>query len=1078
MPRGPFQGTYQGGVRPTVVMGPDAVVYINGETDIVGCPSCRKRFDWNKYITSIQTDLSVDGAPGSATISLSIPRHSVDDFYFDGNPIITEMMEVEIYKKGFYLVEGVPQYYPTFWGIITEVSDSYAGGEHTVSLHCSDILKWWELCKMNINPAFTAAAGQSGRSLFGNVFFGMNPYDVIWTLAQSSFGDVVIGTGSLISLYKEQGGQKQVFDSALSDIMLYWEERFSRIRSKLVLYGVNGVAVRGDSLYEAYRAGKKGTVGKPFASQAVRTANGGADGGQMVFDPTDPSVVAFRTQFQNAGQVNFWQSEYQTKLELATAAKEAIGFEFYMDSDGSIVFKPPFYNLDVLSNKPLSWIQDIDIIDWDLSDSEAEVITQVQMQGAFGGSVDYGMPQEVTPFTSVTDYHLLRKYGWRTHTYNSEFLGDPQLMFYHGLDILDRLNSKRHRASVTIPMRPELRLGFPIYLAPKDQVWYITGISHNIQFGGRATTTLTLTAKRQKFFAPKGIGSIEMTGWKDSSGGQSTPAVGKTTLPYTSKQLSKGGAFNLKIGEAAQLPPNVASAQGVTKDNPYAPLILRHPKTGRFVGYPNVVMAYTRPFSPSPDDLTKNKGQKKAGYNPYTDKSVKPKIEQTAKALSDYLDKALVNGDEDRLREKHLTNRYQYGLNSAGVYVYAHDKSKVIGEIVLLPTKNLTVSPESKTKTFPGSTAMIRPVSDERGFEVIGHFRYGRGVSLRDGSLVASGGVNEKANVDLQLALSGDLFASLNAQSQGLTSVVSVYASPADAVARLQPEDLQTAGIMNPDTKQAEFTNTGTNFVDSAPLGSPEQVGVPASVEAGQLSRALTLAELTLSKDVTLPDEKCACTLGRSDLAFINVGYQVKILNGTAPDNNSLLQPGTDGVSLFGNQGLTNLGDPVSDNLAVPSPAEVATKVDTFLYTLYQALDAPHQEYEKAIRGDILTEQQDSGSGPFGPNTISDFNPPFSSPNRAELGDPEAIANQVNSSSASLATNWQNFGDKLRAGAEKAQLQGDIQKLKGEIADLKAELLALPPSAQVLIQQVQNQIGKLQQEIMQAQLKIASLASV
>jgi hypothetical protein len=419
----PFQGTYQHGVRPTIVTTPDTLVYINGQVDLQACPSCKRKFDLNKYVTSVQVDLSVDSAPGSASVSLAIPRVDADDFFFEGVPIVTEMMEIEVFAKGYYLIEGVPQYYPIFWGLITEVSDSYSSGEHTVTLQCSDILKWWELCQMNINPAFTAASGQAGRSLFGNVFFGMNPYDVVWTLAQSAFGDVVVGTGSLISMYKESGPQKRVFDSALSDIMLYWEERFSRIRSNILLYGVNGVAVRGDSLYEAYRHGRGGTLGKPFASAAVRTANGGKENSQTVFDPTDPSVVAYRTQFSNAGQVNFWQSEYQTKLEIANAAKEAIGFELYMDVDGTIVFKPPFYNVDVLPNKPVSWIQDIDIIDWNFSQSEAEVVTQVQLQGAFGGNIDYGMPQEVTPFTSVTDYHLLRKYGWRTHTYNSEFMG-------------------------------------------------------------------------------------------------------------------------------------------------------------------------------------------------------------------------------------------------------------------------------------------------------------------------------------------------------------------------------------------------------------------------------------------------------------------------------------------------------------------------------------------------------------------------------------------------------------------------------------------------------------------------------
>ena len=36
MPRSAFQGTWQQGVRPTIVTAPDALVYINGETEIIG----------------------------------------------------------------------------------------------------------------------------------------------------------------------------------------------------------------------------------------------------------------------------------------------------------------------------------------------------------------------------------------------------------------------------------------------------------------------------------------------------------------------------------------------------------------------------------------------------------------------------------------------------------------------------------------------------------------------------------------------------------------------------------------------------------------------------------------------------------------------------------------------------------------------------------------------------------------------------------------------------------------------------------------------------------------------------------
>lgn len=924
MARSPFQGTYRPNFRPTVTTAPDAIVQINGEVDIIGCSSCKRRFDFGKYITQIQIDLSVDSVPGSATITMSIPRHVVDDFYFDGVPLVTAMMEVEIFAKGYFLLEGLPQFYPVFWGLITEVSESYSQGEHTVTLHCADILKWWEICRMNVNPAFTAPTGQAGRSIFGNVFFGTNPYDAIFTLANMAFGDVIVGTGSLISLYKE-ASQKSVFNTVMGDIMQYWASRFTRIRSNLLLYGVNGVAVRGDSIAQAYERGKA-TKGQPYASTAVRVANGtnpatGVDATQLIFDPTDPGVTAFRTQFSQAGVINFWQSEYQTKLEIANACKEAVGFEFYMDVTGDIVFKPPFYNLDILSNKPVSWIQDIDTIDWDFSENESEVVTQITIQGSFGGNIDFGFGEELVPSTSVTDYHLLRKYGWRPHTYNSEFMGDPLMMFYHGLDIMDRLNSRRHQASVNIPLRPELRLGFPVYIAAKDQVWYIRGLSHNIQFGGRATTTVHLTAKREKFKAPKGISDIKMTGdfaeeafkkakaeydkvagsaQTKGSPPQPPPPKKGPQGPPTTKQLARK-AFTLELGDAATIPPVNVDPNDPTTLTPYEPLILRHQKTGRIVGYPNVTMVYTRPFDSAQAQKAFDgvAGQKKPGENPQTKTATKEKTDEAQKTERNRKLAQFVDERVNELVTKYGRNRYQYGINSAGVYVYARDVSNVITQFSLIPQSNITVTKDSQELTgtaspLSGGTAMIRPVSDERGFEVIGHFRYGRGVALRDGSLVLNpttkDAKNARAGVDYQFALSGDLFAALNAQSQGLTSISSAYANPADAIARMQPEDLQTAGTIIPGSvdRKAKFTDTGTNFVDVAPLNSPENKGIPASVEAGQLSRALTIAEMSVREDTIPNDDHCECQMGRADLAFINIGYQVNILNQANPDTSEL----------------------------------------------------------------------------------------------------------------------------------------------------------------------------------------------
>jgi len=955
MARGPFQGSWQPNLRPTVVTAPDAIVYINGDTDLVGCPNCNRSFDLNKYITSITVDLSVESVPGSASIQLAIPRHSIDDFYFDGNPVVTSMMEVEIYAKGYYLLEGIPQYYPIFWGLTTEVTDAYSGGAHTVAINCSDILKFFELTKMNVNPAYTSPAPASGgMSLFGNTFSGMNPYDIIFTLANQAFGDVVVGTGSLVSLYKE-AFQKPTFTTALSDIMLYWQSRFARIRNGLLLYGTNGVAVRGDTLYATYQKEPKTKTGAPpthFVSSAVQRANGGPDQGQMTFDPTSPGVVAFRSNLSNLG-VNMWQSEFQTKLELANSAKEAIGFEFFMDVDGSIVFKPPFYNLDVISNKPTSWIQDIDVINWDFSESEAEVVTQIIMQGSYAGAIDIGMPQELSPFTSVTDYHLLRKYGWRSQTYNSEFLANQQLMFYHGLDLLDRLNARRHRGTVNIPMRPELRLGFPIYIAPKDQIWYVMGISHNIAFGSQATTTLTLTAKRTKFIGLRGTGTLSCAidpvptvannpGLSANGPGNSQSAgnpVPSTAFPYSSNQLSAGGQFTLNLGSNPAYLPAVNSNTSATdpSNNPYQPIILQDPTSGRILGYPNVVMVYARPFADATTTAANQdttRGQTALGTSSANQKTTLPKISSVQVKTNIDLTTGQLDTIASQLRGKHVTNRYLYGLSSAGRFVYACDKgisnntNGIIGEILTIPyPARITVKPTSQDvlDTKSSQTVLIRPISDERGFEVVGHYKYGRRVSLRDGSLVLTGNTNNPVNIDTQLALGGDLYTTLTAQSQGITAISSAYPNPASVVTLMAPSDLNTAGVVQPDNTLRPPNQSGNQFIGPQgynALGSPQQAGAPVSVEATQLSKALTLAEMTIQPqglDQGDPTEtSCPCLYMRSDLAFLNTGYSLAggaQITGTATSDFSTLGNSVPGVPITATLGSVSNPSPLQQTL-------------------------------------------------------------------------------------------------------------------------------------------------------------------
>ena len=1048
-----------------MVQAPDARVFINGEQDIQGCPSCHRRFDLGNYITSVTINLDVDSAPGSASVSLSMPKHALDDIMVDGVCVISPMMEIEVYGKGFFLVEGMPQYYPIFWGLITGVTDSYSGGAYTIEIACADILKWWEICRMNINPAFTAPSGQLGTSIFGNVLFGTNPYDLIFSLAQMSFGDVIMGTGSLVSLVKENA-QQATFTAAMGDIMHYWTTRFSRIRSNLLLYGVNGIAVRGDTLSHGYETGK--LKSKNVISNTIRMANGGPGSAQVAFDPTSPEVTAFRTQFSSAGEVNFWQSEYQTKLEIANACKEAIGFEFYMDVTGDIVFKPPFYNLDILSNKPISWIQPIDIIDASFEESEGEVVTQLQIQGSYGGAIEYGFGQEITPFSSVVDYHLLKKYGWRPHTMNSEFLGDTLRMFYHGLDMLDRINCRRFSGSVTIPFRPELRLGFPIYVSHKDAIWYIKGINHSITFGGRATTQLTITARRSKFVAIQGMSVLKKKGGGTRKTTNVLPGEKVNTPPPASRPRAptiselENISFELELGDAGTIPPTNVN-ENTAKS--YEPLLLRHPKTGRIVGYPNAVMVYVRPYEPTPEGHAKSAGLK-VGPNPRVDKS---KREEAAKRGAADLT-ATVEVIKDRaakVKEKYTQNRSSYGLNSAGVYVYAHDQDQTITQFVLLKAQNITVSkggqPTSDLK-FERSS-MVRPVSDERGFEVIGHFPYGRGASIRDGSLILSDkGQNTRATVDTPLALSGSLSTSLAAQSQGLTTVSTGVIDVASALSRLQPEDLQTAGVLNPETKTPEFTSEGTNFVSTAPLGSLEHNGVPQSVEASQLSKALTLAELTIKMDAgNEPETNCACQSGRADLAFIATGYQIKSFQ----ESNTAAKP----------KPASDITDDLKPTASSLKGEALRNKVEEYLFKLYSALDADHQVFETAIRGGSNGNVEEpaptfSSVPQVGPTT-GDFSPPFSAMGRAEVGDPRAIALAASSEVDGLKNRFDKFGQDLVKEPKRKALSEEIEFLASRIGSLVQELSKLDPSTSATPDLVRDRKAAIEAEVATLRQQVA-----
>lgn len=505
--------------RGVVKLAPDVLVYISGSTGsrvVAPVASSDQKLDFNDGITSVSVQNNID-PPGSSTASIEITTPIYGEYSnywisFDDPdtgrttriPFFVTMQEVKIFFKGRFLSGMRPKYYPAFWGFVTNVEENFSGGVWKLTLQCADMLHWWAYSQINVHPipeSNVAAGGGLTLTAYSTIFKQANPYTILWTLSQDmGMHTMVVPTwvGSptpLSSIYKPKA-----FRAAATGIMEYWRERFGNMSSLLKMYGMNGNEI---SLVGPDKGRKRrglepdieintedaGASAKKEASRA-RTTSG--------FSVNDDYLKGFQVFFEFDKMGEFSDTNYMSKLEIATEVKTRSDFEFFQDVNGNWVFKPPFYNLNTKTLYPYN-IKSHDILNSSFSvDSEA-ITTVLEVELPFHPNIRDGS-------TLKKGYHmdidLANRYGVRYKRMNLEFLikdnsrvGNQMAMAY-----LSLTNAKAFTGSVTIPGRPEIRLGYPVYIEHRDSFHYVKSINHTFDYGGTFTTTLALEAERKKFW--------------------------------------------------------------------------------------------------------------------------------------------------------------------------------------------------------------------------------------------------------------------------------------------------------------------------------------------------------------------------------------------------------------------------------------------------------------------------------------------------------------------------------------------------------------------------------------------------
>ena len=481
-------------------------------------------------------------ADGALTLGMTPPSHldAVGNF----GPSLLE--EMGLAGMGVENTLAYP-YYHVFHGVVTQVNHSYTGGVSTVSVTCNSMLHFWQYHNMSTNASVFGARPTNSKnklSLVGNNFTGMHPYAIMYSLHYDMAG-AAGGIGFALSAKSNQRAVSEGGDSLFSLNVQYWEKRFKR-GTKLRMHAATGdlfttmaaawlsrkdsgtltsflrdryaaktSPARHNVLSEALAVGLWSGKDKRNAIDATRyAAESKAAPRSASFEINVLEMQAFVTNIGDWGQVNLFEASYESKLDVAQKVCQITGFEFYQDVDGDFVFKPPMWNLDTSASRVYR-IEDIDLININFSEKEPQVTYMTCKGAAFTNVGGTGLENEWGVRGQYLDYRLIAQFGWRPGSFETAYFNDPKSMFFAAVNRMDVMNIATLSASATIPVRPELRPGYPVYIPYLDCFYYCNSFAHSHSVGGQCTTALQLVGKRAKFYAPgvvdvNGVDSIHL----------------------------------------------------------------------------------------------------------------------------------------------------------------------------------------------------------------------------------------------------------------------------------------------------------------------------------------------------------------------------------------------------------------------------------------------------------------------------------------------------------------------------------------------------------------------------------------
>jgi|SRR5271157_332821 len=593
---------------------PDVVVYVEGRPYLIN-PYINTKDDknqtnglytvvnFNDYVDSFSASYDVDSLIPSGSFSLTVPEHQKYLFQAPGgNNILETMMQVQVFAKGYFpSKDGNTLYYRVFKGLISNVTHTDTGTALQISVGLIGTLHFLDLMYVDLAPAILRNSPSGPVPMQTNTF-KMNPYQA---LADTFLRAVTPAGFQLNSIQQDALDGKSDWSEAVSARYINrWQFILTNIMRDVRILGYDLGAVEKfdpQTLPSTYTNAPDDAAGKmtPSARTSKNSQMPNMSIAEQVADK-DFYVTVMRKYLpdQQVGQIALLNGKIISRLERIRTLVNLIAYEGYQDLDGAIIFKPPFYNLDVTdgnlgmaastgstgsgtsgatsaasyirkgANPFVVYLSEIE------SESETEDeggirATRMTIQPDWLPDYHFGSSNTILPVAEHIDMPKLSKFGLREQPARQlPFLGegDKFAMYTYAVSELNRANRSYRTYSLTIPIRPELRLGFPMYIPHRDMYGYIKTIGISYQQAGAATMHVVLDTIRKRPLLPGNSTITDPQGIKRdivTYSSQPNLVMQWTTAP-SSKTPASGGATGTTTPTQPSSHTMPGSASGAT----------------------------------------------------------------------------------------------------------------------------------------------------------------------------------------------------------------------------------------------------------------------------------------------------------------------------------------------------------------------------------------------------------------------------------------------------------------------------------------------------------------------------------